>query len=214
VNETAPFCLKSFPDCQGHPVCSLERDSYLQGWCEHWQGICALRSRCLSGCFPEGRQCELPGYSLVGENERSPRKVLFLDFDDVLNTAKTLDRGEMFERANLDALNLIIDNVDVDIVITSVWRLAATIKELEEILVQAGVNASGRVIGSTPWLQDRSRGEEIMAWLRTSPVPVSRFAILDDRCDMEACCVNLVRTDPLCGLLPTQAEEIVTLLNY
>jgi hypothetical protein len=139
-------------------------------------------------------------------------KILFLDFDDVLNTAETLARGELFEMANIDVLNAVVDRTDAAIVITSMWRLGATLKELEELLIDAGVNASGRVIGSTPCLEDRPRGAEIAAWLRQWSVPTSRYVILDnlDMGELNNC---LVQTDPQCGLVRNQVDAIVSLLN-
>jgi hypothetical protein len=138
-----------------------------------------------------------------------PAKILFLDFDDVLNTRETLARGELFEPLNVAALNAIVDRTDVEIVVTSMWRLGASGHELEELLVEAGVHAAGRVIGTTPFLADRPRGAEILAWLDQSQVPVEGFVILDDRSDMEAFTPYLVQTDPARGLVSEQAEEVV-----
>lgn len=137
-------------------------------------------------------------------------KILFLDFDDVLNTAETLARGELFEPLNVEALNAIVDRTDAGIVVTSMWRLGASANELEELLVEAGVHATGRVIGLTPCLIDRPRGAEIMAWLDQAQVLVEGFVILDNRSDMEAFTPYLVKTDPACGLVSEQAEEVVS----
>jgi hypothetical protein len=141
------------------------------------------------------------------------KKILFLDFDDVLNTAATLARGELFESANIDVLNAVIDLTDADIVVTSMWRIGASPEELEELLVTAGVHAKGRIVGSTPCLADRSRGAEISAWLQQASVPVATFVILDDRNDMEFLAERLVQTDPQCGLVRSQVDEIVARLQ-
>ena len=140
-------------------------------------------------------------------------KILFLDFDDVLNTSETLARGELFEKANIDVLNSVVDRTDPAIVITSTWRVGATVKELENLLVDAGVHAFGRVIGSTPYLANRSRGAEIAAWLQQTSPPAGRFVILDDIPDMGDLNDCLVKTDPRCGLAHNQVEEIVGRLN-
>ncbi len=140
------------------------------------------------------------------------KKILFLDFDDVLNTAETLARGELFEMANIDVLNAVVDRTDTAIVVTSMWRLGATLDELEDLLIDAGVHASGRVIGSTPCLADGPRGAEISAWLHQSSMPTSRFAILDNL-DMGELNNYLIQTDPQCGLVRNQVEAIVSLLN-
>jgi hypothetical protein len=140
-------------------------------------------------------------------------KIIFLDFDDVLNTSKTLERGELFETAKIGLLNDILERTDAKIVVTSNWRLAATPEELEEIMVEAGVLAAGRVTGVTPWIEDLSRGAEIKAWLKNAPVPVSEFVILDDRTDMETFAQRLVQTDPRFGLVPGQVEDVIGLLG-
>ena len=140
-------------------------------------------------------------------------KILFLDFDDVLNTSETLERGELFERRNIEVLNTVVDRTDPAIVITSMWRLGATVNEMEELLVDAGVHAEGRVIGITPCLTDRPRGAEISAWLQQASLPQSRIVILDNISEMGALNECLVQTDPQCGLVPHQVEEIVSRLN-
>jgi hypothetical protein len=140
-------------------------------------------------------------------------RILFLDFDDVLNTAATLARGELFERANVEVLNAVIDRTDAAIVVTSMWRIGARLDELETLLVTAGVHAQGRVVGVTPCLEERSRGAEISAWLRQSPLPIGTFVILDDRSDMDIWAERLVQTDPHCGLVRSQVDEIVDRLQ-
>jgi hypothetical protein len=136
-------------------------------------------------------------------------KILFLDFDDVLNTAATLERGELFESANIAVLNAVVDRTNAAIVVTSMWRMGATLEELEELLVNAGVHAHGRVVGSTPCLTDRPRGAEIAAWLKQARQPVRQFVILDNLCDMGHLDACLVQTNPECGLVWSQVEEIV-----
>jgi hypothetical protein len=140
-------------------------------------------------------------------------KILFLDFDDVLNTPKTLERGELFDQVNIQNLNAILDRTDAKIVVTSTWRLATTPEELEQILVGAGVHAKDRVAGVTPWLPDAPRGAEIMAWFQEAKTPVEAFAILDNRTDMGTFSAFLVQTDPHSGLIPEQVDQVMGLLG-
>jgi hypothetical protein len=142
------------------------------------------------------------------------RKILFLDFDGVLNTSETLDGGELFSRPNVEALNDIMDQTDVNIVVTSMWRLGSTLEELEELLVGAGVHASGRVIGITPCLDESPRGSEIKAWLEQATVQVEEFVILDNRDDMMTFIPHLVQTDPQNGLVQDQVDNVVSLLAH
>ncbi len=142
------------------------------------------------------------------------RKILFLDFDHVLNTSETLEKGIFFAKKNVDVLNAILDNIEVYIVVTSMWRIAATVEELEELLVQAGVHATGRVLGATPCMEDSPRGAEIMTWLEQSQPSTDEYVILDNRADMEEIISHLVQTDPRYGLIQEQVDEIVSLLTF
>jgi len=138
--------------------------------------------------------------------------ILFLDFDDVLNTRENLVRGELFDPARVRVLNLVAEQVDFEIVVTSTWRLGASAAELEELLVAAGVHAEGRVVGTTPHLEGETRGTEILAWLWQAPNPVLAFAILDDRDDMAPCDDRLIQTRAGEGLREQHVGELVTML--
>lgn len=138
--------------------------------------------------------------------------ILFLDFDDVLNTHENLARGELFDPDKVQVLNHIADMIDFEIVVTSTWRLGATAEELEELLVTAGLHANGRVVGITPYLEGETRGAEIMAWLQQPPKPVSNYAILDDRDDMAPLKSRLLQTTPGKGLCEEHIGELVEML--
>ncbi len=99
------------------------------------------------------------------------------------------------------------------IVLTTSWRLSATTKEWEEILVAAGIHALKRVLGITPWFDDATRGEEIAAWLKKTPHEVAEYAIFDDRSDMGPCKEHLLRTSPEVGLDEALAQEAITRLS-
>lgn len=140
-------------------------------------------------------------------------KVIFLDIDDVLNTLRTRQRGELFDPVNVRAFNAVLDATAAGIVLTSTWRLSASLAEWEEILVGAGIRAQGRLLGRTPWLEGAERGAEIAFWLAHAPSEVSRFAILDDRDDMVPCQHYLLRTSPEHGLTAELAREAIARLH-
>lgn len=148
-----------------------------------------------------------------GELMMRSTNILFLDFDGVLNTSEDLERGELFAQANVAALNDIMDHTDAHIVVTSMWRLGATPEELEDMLLGAGVHAAGRVIGTTPSLEESPRGAEIKAWMERAPVRVEDFVILDNRDDMATFIPHLVQTDPQSGLLQDQVAQVVNRLG-
>lgn len=135
-------------------------------------------------------------------------KVIFLDFDGVLNSAASfvlenrIRKGKyMSKKRQAAVLNLppvnetlchvctsnfqhILDEVpDAKIVISSTWRQLFDLDWLRAKLVEYGVDGS-RVIDKTPVIHFRfsqsvDRGVEIKEWLDQHP-EVTNFVILDD----------------------------------
>lgn len=143
----------------------------------------------------------------------STEKVIFLDIDDVLNTMESRERGDLFDPNNVKALNAVLDLTSAGIVLTSNWRLSASISEWEKILQSAGIHADGRVLGTTPWIEGASRGIEIAYWLENSLCLVNCYAIFDDRDDMTPCAEHLLRTTPKDGLTIELAREAICRLK-
>ena len=140
-------------------------------------------------------------------------KVIFLDIDDVLNTLPTRERGELFDSVNVEALNAVLDRTSAMIVMTSTWRLCATLAEWEEILMNGGIHACERVLDVTPWIDGISRGAEIAYWLEHSLCEVSQYTILDDRDDMAPFKDHLLRTTPEQGLTQVLANLAISRLH-
>ena len=140
-------------------------------------------------------------------------KLIFLDIDDVLNTFSTRQRGELFDPANVKPFNAVLESTSADIVLSSTWRLSASLEEWEGILCGAGIHACGRVLGRTPWLEEVSRGSEIAYWLELSACRVSQYTILDDRDDMLPCQEHLLQTTPQHGLTQALAMEAISRLH-
>lgn len=149
-------------------------------------------------------------------------KVLFLDFDGVLNSeqfVRAVARGSTkWKNTDLDHracsnLQYILDQVpDCKIVISSTWRKLYELEELKKFLSHMGVDAE-RVIDVTPYrLSDRIRGGEIAEWLEDAK-DVTSFAIVDDDSDMGELMHRLVRTDSTDGLTLSKAKAIVDMLN-
>lgn len=114
-------------------------------------------------------------------------KVIFLDFDGVLNSAasflwekrkKTINIANTLSPICASNLQYILDKAsDVKIVISSTWRKLHTLNELSNILDSYGVKA--RIIGKTPITFGGDRGREIRQWLEENP-NVTQYVILDD----------------------------------
>ena len=114
-----------------------------------------------------------------------PCRIVFLDFDGVLNSDLSnvvMGTRHKFATESISVLNNILVQSESYIVITSSWREHWTLRENARFLEEGGVLRS-RVIGKTPSL-GIERGKEIDQWLRGVPFRVASFVILDDQRDM------------------------------
>ena len=143
-----------------------------------------------------------------------PCKIVFLDFDGVLNSeqsVKQLGTRYRFARANVNALNEALKQTDARIVITSSWREGWTLKEIVVFLERDGV-VPGRVVGKTRALGGK-RGIEIDAWLCSAPYNVESFVIFDDKDDMAMHQNRLVQVNQQVGLIFSDAQRAIELLS-
>lgn len=137
-------------------------------------------------------------------------KVLFLDFDGVLVTARAQwsakgggGRFTEFDPVAIQFLNRLTELVDMKVVVSSVWRYGRTPAELQELLSQAGFE--GTVIDKTPRIGrdingEGVRGDEIKHWLGQHP-EVTKYCIIDDDSDMlPEQLRNFVKTDSMWGM--------------
>ena len=160
---------------------------------------------------------------LYGRPEGTPRlapwpaqpcRVVFLDFDGVLNNESCiadLNASQRFHPPSVQALNEILRRTGALIVISSSWRCLWPLAELVEFLESEGV-LPRRVVGRTPELETE-RGVEINAWLKSAPYPVASFVILDDMEDMAMHRGRLVLTSFENGLTQGHALEAVEILS-
>ena len=152
--------------------------------------------------------------------------VLFLDIDGVLNTDRFLDSlpktkllhmadvhtlPENIDRVHVPRLNTITRSVDAHIVVSSTWRMGMTVTDLQTALRRVGVEA--RVIGSTPFLAYKPRGEEIHAWLRDNGRSIDPFVILDDTDEMGDLRPWLVKTHMTTGLTDGHVPMAIKILR-
>ena len=150
-------------------------------------------------------------------------KILFLDIDGVLNSAQSSHmhhrerkKAERGEPSWLDCLgrralredefcpiacsNLadILDIIpDLNIVVSSTWRMGRTVEELRDVLTKAGIPRE-RVLDKTIILHHEQRGVEIKEWLSRNKTEV--YCVLDDDSDMNDVRDNFIQTDWLVGL--------------
>ena len=159
-------------------------------------------------------------------------RLLFLDFDGVVNNMATYARSEELIRLNrlpvehlcMEVLNRMLELPGAKVVISSSWRMFArgSVEMLQGLLDREGFK--GEVIGATPncfqlevpkvvdgeprlWSQ---RGDEIRKWLE-SQSEAHEFVVLDDDSDMDAVKDRFVHTDGREGLQERHLEEVLKL---
>jgi hypothetical protein len=151
-------------------------------------------------------------------------RLVFLDFDGVLNSAEYMlsDRPTERERGGvmgLDPLavarlNRLIKVTSAEVVVTSVVRHRKRRTELCDILKARGF--VGTVRGMTPWHGgDHVRGLEIQAWLDewTHALGPIEFVILDDDSDMNHLLPRLVKTSFATGLTDSDVDQAILMLT-
>ena len=163
-------------------------------------------------------------------------RLIFLDFDGVINTMGTYGRfhaaGEVLsnrlpvEPSCMEILNRIIERTGAKVVVSSSWRNFARGDRtmLQGLLAREGFR--GEVVGVTPpsfrlkelvrWGErDRNwsqRGDEIKKWLDEQPEK-HEFVVLDDDSDMDVVKDRFVQTDCREGLQEKHLEQVLRLFT-
>lgn len=155
---------------------------------------------------------------------------MFLDIDGVLNSRQYLkNAGEPTYEDKYDPTDLeiglnqmspeLVQRLNglvvegVAFVLSSMWRRFYKVALVQEMLQARGFK--GTLIGGTPCLDERPRGQEIAAWLESETgVELSRgqrawptFVILDDNDDMDRLRGRLIQTDYETGLQDEHIER-------
>lgn len=167
-------------------------------------------------------------------------KVVFLDFDGVLNTenyqAKLRQEGkpqwdnfgQIFDPEAVENLKMILDTVpDAIIVINSSWKLEGM--DAVNAMWKAR-HLPGKIHGATPDdvpdltsidLEDydniamlASKGNEVKQWMEQNAPQGCTYVILDDMPDfLPEQEEHLICTDPSVGITMENAIEAISLLN-
>ena len=118
------------------------------------------------------------------------RPIIFLDFDGVLNsTCSVLATGRggsvCPDTMAVGLMARLVRNADANVVVSSAWRIGATLDSLRETLTRwGGADIAARVIAKTPQ-NGECRGAEIAQWLAEHPNDHDeRWVIVDDDGDM------------------------------
>lgn len=152
------------------------------------------------------------------------RKIIFLDFDGVLNTEYYQgllqfqgkqwqdEHGAFFDPRAVRQLKRVIDTTDADIVVESSWKYLG-LEAMQELWMVR--NLPGKVIDITPSLtNNKNKGEEIAAWLSEHVTPDTRYVIIDDEyVVLDTQIPYFIWTNPYEGLTEGQADRAILVLN-
>ena len=148
-------------------------------------------------------------------------KVVFLDFDGVLNHYGFLKqqphRMDRLDPTAVARLNAILARSGAKVVISSSWRIHHSLEELRQRLLEVGF--AGEVIGRTPdisWEEYgdpfRGRAVEIQSWIDRQRQPLESFVVLDDLY-LEELAQFLVKTEFEAGLGEEHVEAALAILG-
>lgn len=145
-------------------------------------------------------------------------RIIFLDFDGVLNTTEFLRRvgaadvgHRWLDPEKVRLLAELTRRTGALIVLSSSWRYAFTQEELEAMLRRCGFD--GAFGGMTPKIV-RPRGEEIQAWFTAGATEPTHWVALDDAIDgMAWLGEHHIGTTMEQGLTPEHVERAARLLG-
>ena len=150
-------------------------------------------------------------------------KIIFLDFDGVLNTEHYQgllqyqgkpwqdEYGAFFDPKAVKQLKRIIDATDADIVVESSWKYLGldAMNELWEVR-----NLPGTIIDITPSLLGKNKGVEIASWLSKYAKQDIRYVIIDDEyVILDSQLPHFILTNPYEGITEEQANRAISMLN-
>ena len=167
-------------------------------------------------------------------------KIIFIDFDGVLNTEYYQDLlqylgkswqdeyGALFDPNAVKQLKRIIDATNADIVVESSWKYLGSdaMKELWEVR-----NLPGRIIDITPsTISDEyllssnlenihssmlhCKGIEIASWLSRYKKQDIRYVIIDDEyVILDSQLPHFILINPYEGITEEQANQVISMLN-
>lgn len=143
-------------------------------------------------------------------------KVIFLDYDGVVNTPMwELRAGKWicsfaFPKDNtvnnpqaVQWVSEFCENYGYSIVVSSTWRHKDNYKEC---LINGGLREGIKILGKTPYVRCGHRGDEISQWLEQHP-DVDQYLIFDDDTDMTIHKDRLVKCDTSVGFLEREFER-------
>lgn len=168
------------------------------------------------------------------------KKIIFLDFDGVLNTEHNQNmllykgkawkdkHGAFFDLKAVAELNRIVEETKADIVIESSWKYLG-LEAMRQMWRDR--NMPGNVIDVTPssasnnWLLNANldemdpahtqwKGVEIASWIAENLHDEDRYVIIDDEyVILDSQLPHFILTNPYDGIITELADRAIKLLN-
>jgi hypothetical protein len=144
------------------------------------------------------------------------KKVIFLDFDGVLNNIKSLKMNIDLIPEKILMIKELVDHSGADIVISSSWRLWHTQDQIKNLLAKNTEWDADDIpiIGFTPVTDDEEicRGNQIQSYIDDNNV--KNYVIIDDRDDMlEHQFPSFVNTNEKFGITFTDLKKAKRILG-
>lgn len=146
-------------------------------------------------------------------------KVIFLDYDGVVNTPiwengkcgfNFPHHGKVNNYQAICWLNELCKKVGAKIVVSSTWRYVCHEISYADCLYNAGLNKDIEIIGHTPYLQSyENRTEEIKAYLKEH-AEIEEYVILDDEIVLDS---HFVKCNSNYGFGIEEFDKALTILE-
>ena len=143
-------------------------------------------------------------------------KILFLDFDGVINPLLKYDgHGKFSKIACSHVQTMLVKIPDLRIVVSSSWRVYG-LPAVRDILKTNGIDPT-KVIDVTEGPKEKpnqkhAREHHIEHWLRVHP-EVDNFVILDDEAEIDDLKEHYVNTNPYVGFTQRDMEKALKILE-
>lgn len=148
--------------------------------------------------------------------------VVFLDFDGVVNIPywSKDENGKLSCSYNYPSdgtvnsyqaiqwVSEFCEKYSYNVVVSSTWRLGSF--DYRKCLYDSGLRENIKVMGATPSLRDKQRGDEITQYLKEHP-EIKNYLIFDDDVDMTIHMDKLVKCDCVVGFTLNQYNYAGTL---
>ena len=142
-------------------------------------------------------------------------KIIFLDFDGVLNSCERRYHDDPLDKTMIQNVNSVIQTTGAKVVVSSDWRRRNSLSSLQKDLNSFGF--VGDLIDKTSEIFSRNcdleseRQQEIFKWLDSNP-QVTQWIAIDDM-DLPLDSANFVHTNPAIGFTVKNAKSAIKKLS-